>query len=99
MRRRWRCHGGPGERPCAAEGGRGRAGDVLVLSVPWQRSSSWALATALARAGGHVYGVADVEEIVQVQGEREGRTTVPRRGQVLARPGPCRCTLWRAWVR
>jgi hypothetical protein len=59
-------------------------------------ASTASSSTELARAGGHVHGVADIEESVEVQGEMEGWSESTGAGDELARSGTCLCTLWRA---
>ena len=53
-------------------------------------------ATGRARAGERVYWVPDIEEVVQVQGEVEGRAESTGHGGVLSRPEASWCASWRA---
>ncbi|KAK1628857.1 hypothetical protein QYE76_003172 [Lolium multiflorum] len=54
------------------------------------------MATGRARAGERVYWVPDVEEVMQVQGEVEGRAESTGHGGVLSRPEASWCASWRA---
>jgi hypothetical protein len=99
MRRRWRCHGSPGERLCAAGGGRSCSGDVVVLAVLARQRLTMTASTALARSNGDVQWLADVEESRRVNGESEGWSEAMGQGDVLACPGRLRARAGVSWAR
>jgi hypothetical protein len=82
----------------AENGGRERAGDVVVLAVPWRRSSMMAMATWPGSERGGVWRLAGGVAMLLASAEGKGRTESTGRRRALQSPWAWPCRSWRAWT-